>query len=50
MQSVSAAAAEIATAPTNFLFKRPPEEELFERFKAVCSIIDEFASQDINQG
>ena len=48
VQTSYSAAAELAhnTAQGNFLFKKPPEEVLWERFKAVCTIIDQLAATE----
>jgi hypothetical protein len=46
VHSVSAAATDLASAPSSFLFRKVlPEEELEERFKALCTLIDLHAAQ-----
>lgn len=45
VHSVSAAATDLASAPSSFLFRKvSPEEELQERFQALCAIIDSHAA------
>jgi hypothetical protein len=48
VQSVTAVAAEIATSPSTFLFKRPPEEEFLEKIRALVAIIEELAQREDN--
>ena len=50
VQNVSAAVAQSTAQGSSFLFKRPPEEELCERFKAVCLIIDQLAATENANG
>ena len=48
VQSVTAVATEIATSPSTFLFKRPPEEEFLEKIRALVAIIEALSQREDN--
>lgn len=43
--SVSAVATEIVASPSAFLFKKPPEEDFFDRFNLLMTLIEEFSAR-----